>query len=315
MAKRNQDWRIFEALVERLQRAFNPHATIVRNDRLKGCDTERSREIDISIRYTLGTTNLLIVVDCKKYVRKIDLPVFDAFTCLMNDVRANAGIMVCEKGFSKAVKKLAAKKNIELFTFQDTERPNWQVKIRVPVCVDQWILTPIELSVHYANGTIDYLPNDEGLHLNDVGTGKKMTAATLCRVLWDEHPDKKDGSVAWEFDSPSADAQKFRIGFEAKRERFTRWATLSLVGLTNVADGLTYTDKFDIKTSDESFETNNHENSLLPPGNFPFGVLVSTTVVKSVELEKSGIDLKKNFITLAISGKHKPISLKLPGNM
>jgi hypothetical protein len=318
--KQQPSWKSFEALIERLEKAFHPNATIVKNDHLPGHDSGRSREIDVSIRYKLGATCLLIVVDCKKRTRKIDLPEVHAFHGLMTDVRANAGSMVCEKGFSKSAKRLAAQHNIELFTFQDTQHPNWQLKARIPVCVEQWVLTPIALNVKFADGSIHPIADEKEVEVTDIHTGGKSLCGDLAAKLWNDHPDKKNGPVVWELDARAINEEtnsnashKLQIGVDAKLHRFTRWAQLALVGLTKVEDGLTYTDAFDIITNDEPAAFLAADDKLLPAGDYPFGVLVKTAVISTTQTGRKKIDLERNSIKLSLAGKpSKPISIRLP---
>src|SRR5436309_2741660 len=77
-------WKQFEDLVERLHRAFHPNAAITRNDHILGKDSGRSREIDIAIRYKLGATELLLIVDCKnvRLLSAIFYPLFQELPLL-----------------------------------------------------------------------------------------------------------------------------------------------------------------------------------------------------------------------------------------
>ena len=68
-----KEWREFEELVEHLHRRLHPGAVIKKNDRILGKDSERLREIDVSIRYELGPSKFLIVVECKRHKRLLDV--------------------------------------------------------------------------------------------------------------------------------------------------------------------------------------------------------------------------------------------------
>lgn len=86
-------WKEFEAIVARLQKTFNKAGVVARDDKIIGRITGRSRQIDVSIRATFGTENVLIVVDCKKWSRKADVKAVEAFAGLKKDVAAQIGIM------------------------------------------------------------------------------------------------------------------------------------------------------------------------------------------------------------------------------
>jgi predicted Mrr-cat superfamily restriction endonuclease len=100
-------WREFEALVARLQRAFNKTAKVICNEKILGKRSGRIRQIDISIRTKIGTENVLIIVECRMRNRKIDVQAVEAFAGAMNDVGAQMGIMVSTSGFSKAAYVIA----------------------------------------------------------------------------------------------------------------------------------------------------------------------------------------------------------------
>jgi len=52
----------FEALVARLQRAFNKTAKVICNEKIPGKRSGRVRQIDISIRTKIGTENVLMII-------------------------------------------------------------------------------------------------------------------------------------------------------------------------------------------------------------------------------------------------------------
>ena len=60
-------WQEFETLVEKLTRSFHPKCVVTRNDHIFGKNSQRERQIDVSIRHKEGIFDLLIVVECKRY--------------------------------------------------------------------------------------------------------------------------------------------------------------------------------------------------------------------------------------------------------
>ena len=77
-------WKEFEDLVERLQRSFHPGAVVTRNDHVRGRNSQSLRQIDISIRQKVGIHDILIIIDCKKRSRKIDIGGVSEFAGLQN---------------------------------------------------------------------------------------------------------------------------------------------------------------------------------------------------------------------------------------
>jgi hypothetical protein len=143
MRKRSKaDWREFEELITSLQRGFYPGARITTNDHIPGQNSGVLREIDICIRHTLGLQELLIVVDCKKRSRVLDVTGMEGFVGLKKDVGANAGVIVNEKGFSKGALRLAKREGIQALTFHDTRGGGWEKRLRIPLVLDLRILMP-----------------------------------------------------------------------------------------------------------------------------------------------------------------------------
>src|SRR4051812_12925997 len=69
----SKDWKEFEELVARIESALVPIGAVVKpNDRIKNNLTGRKRQVDASIRFTLGTSPILITVECRKRKHKQD---------------------------------------------------------------------------------------------------------------------------------------------------------------------------------------------------------------------------------------------------
>jgi hypothetical protein len=311
--KANDDsWKAFEHLVERLHRGFHQNAIITPNDKIIGRDTGRSRQIDISIRYKLGPTDVLIIVECKKWRRAVDAPEMDSFIGLKKDVGAHVGIIVCENRFSKAATRLAKQNNIELFTVADTQKPNWQVNAKVRVFVEEWTLSPLLMRGIDPDGKHTDFPDDRCFTLLDP-EGKEDTAAGVVRKIWDEHPKREPGDYFYEMASgttPDCNG-KFVMGFRADVRRYSRGAKLGLLGLKNLTNGLTYTDSLKIETTSEPIVEQKCAGMPKLEVGEAFGVWMQSTEVKTVERAIPDLDLTKNHIEFTLKFGPKPFSLAL----
>ena len=136
----------------------------------------------------------------------------------------------------------------------------------------------------------------------------------MVRRIWEKHPDKRPGHICYDFPvgaNASLLEDQLRIGFNARLRRYTRWASLALVGLTDVASGLTYTDELKLEARAEpEVVHSDHANFPSVPG-WSFGVLVKTTAVKTVQLERSGLNLRKTPIELTVRSSTKPVEISL----
>jgi hypothetical protein len=127
------DWQEYEKLAARIYSELEPHAHVSHNDRIKGADTGRKRQVDVSIRATVAGIDLLIVVQAKNYARPANINAIDAFASVVRDVRAAKGILICNAGFTKPAKDYARNIGIDLCSLHDAQSRNWSLDIKLPL--------------------------------------------------------------------------------------------------------------------------------------------------------------------------------------
>jgi len=95
-------WREFERLVARLMSdEYDDSYTVIPNARIKGCISERKRQIDVLVEYRYNAdVSKRIIIDAKDRSRPIDIKEVESFEGLMKDVQANYGILVCSNGYT-----------------------------------------------------------------------------------------------------------------------------------------------------------------------------------------------------------------------
>ncbi|MGB7194234.1 MAG: restriction endonuclease [Collimonas pratensis] len=131
----NSDWRDLEHLVANIQRGLAPEASVEHNVKVMGKDSEIERQIDIYVKQQIGQYTMTIAIDCKDYKRPVDVKGVEEFAGMVQDIRANKGVLVCPAGFTSSAKKLAKKKEIELYRPVDNNDHKWRVKATMPaVC-------------------------------------------------------------------------------------------------------------------------------------------------------------------------------------
>jgi hypothetical protein len=102
-----KDWeRYEEQIFEKLNELF-PNSSIEKNQKIKGRYSERSRQIDILVRSESIGRKLIIVIDCKKFSKKIDVKTVESFIGFSEDVGAHIGLMITNVGYSKSAQKRA----------------------------------------------------------------------------------------------------------------------------------------------------------------------------------------------------------------
>lgn len=95
--------REFEELITRIESSGLPDgAEVTSPDKLPDRASGTLREVDASIRYTLGTVPVLVTIECRDRSRAAEPRWIDEIISKRNDLGANVAIGVSAKGFSKA---------------------------------------------------------------------------------------------------------------------------------------------------------------------------------------------------------------------
>ncbi len=227
-------WKNFETLIEDLQRAFHPTAVVTRNERIRGRNSESLREIDILIRQKLGIHDLLIIVDCKRRTRKVDVCGVSQFAELKDDVGAHLGLLVTEKGFTRGARNLAQRREITLLTFRDTHRHGWNSTITMPLLVEYWNIIPMIIRIKHSDGTHKDIQSEAELELTDRSSGRPLHIIDILRHCCSREKDLREGNYAYEFscgDSPDQQDLTLHLGFRSKREFYFDRVKFGFFGL------------------------------------------------------------------------------------
>lgn len=106
--KRNKpSWADYEHQVFGEFKQHFPSARIKTNVRVIGRFSKRKRQIDILVTEKTPGGTLKTVVDTKLFKRKVDVKAVDAFAGFVSDVGAQRGILITEKGYTKAALRRA----------------------------------------------------------------------------------------------------------------------------------------------------------------------------------------------------------------
>jgi hypothetical protein len=91
----DKDWRVVERLAESFERVLSPQGAVIKSpDSLPDRITGESKDIDVSIRYTVGSIHLLLVVECRDRARVDDCTWIEQLATRSKDVGANATVAV-----------------------------------------------------------------------------------------------------------------------------------------------------------------------------------------------------------------------------
>ncbi|MFA5805818.1 MAG: restriction endonuclease [Melioribacteraceae bacterium] len=126
-------WKRFEELVKKVQEELAPDAVVKLDDKIIGQETGTIRQIDISVRQSIGNYDILVAIDCKDYSRPVDVKDIEAFIGMIQDIHANKGVVVSASGFTKTAKRRGEKVGLNLYRLVDTGDHDWQVMAYIPI--------------------------------------------------------------------------------------------------------------------------------------------------------------------------------------
>jgi hypothetical protein len=143
------DWRRFELLVSRIEAALVPKGATVRSpDRISDKVTGQLREVDASIRLQVGTTPILITVECRDRVAIQDDTWIEQIAKKKEKIGASATIAVSSRGFTEPASISARHYGIELRTLTDvtgTDAASWTDDVQVSIEFREWRFTRLEV--------------------------------------------------------------------------------------------------------------------------------------------------------------------------
>jgi hypothetical protein len=114
------DWRQFEQLVARIEETLAPKGAVVTSpDRIRDLLTGKLREVDASIRFDVGSTPILITVECRKRRNVQDDTWIEQLASKREKIGAAKTIAVSAAGFSDSATRTAKFYGIELRRLED----------------------------------------------------------------------------------------------------------------------------------------------------------------------------------------------------
>lgn len=101
-------WREFEELVTRIERNLSPGGAVVTSpDKIPDKVTGQIREVDASIRYKVGSADILIMIECRDRNTTQDITWLEQIKSKKDSVGAHQTIVVSKEGFTEPAKRYA----------------------------------------------------------------------------------------------------------------------------------------------------------------------------------------------------------------
>lgn len=140
-----ETWLDLEKLAALIYAELERTSTVTHNATLKGQLSGADRQIDVLIDDPVNRS--LVVVDCKDRARRANVVDVGAFASLVEDVGATGAVLICNRGFSKAARTLAANKGVDLCQLHDVDSRKWRLDVLIPIVWTQIQL--VELSAGF----------------------------------------------------------------------------------------------------------------------------------------------------------------------
>lgn len=148
------EWREFEKAIARIEKALAPsEASITSPDRLPDKVTGELREVDASIRYRLGTSEVLITIECRHRSGIENVRWIEQLAEKQRSIRASITIAVSSSGFTAPAIKKAEMLGIQLRTLSDATTDDfirWLKFQSVELVMDLSELNSISLELYDA---------------------------------------------------------------------------------------------------------------------------------------------------------------------
>jgi len=106
---------------------------------------------------------------------------------VVEDVRANRGMLICRSGFTKDAKTYAENTGIELYNIHDAEKKEWNLNISIPILWKDLIpKATFETKIHLEEGETLHWDN-LGLFLSDDEGQKRVNFLSTFEKLWNQN--------------------------------------------------------------------------------------------------------------------------------
>lgn len=137
-------WAEYEESIHDYLKSTYPESTVKYNQTVTGLYSKTKRQIDVLIEHYVAGQKIRIIVDSKYYNKKIDVKDVESFISMVEDVQASGGILITNKGYSKAAMNRAyyGPKKVELDILNYDELKDYQGPIGIPFAGEYGVVMP-----------------------------------------------------------------------------------------------------------------------------------------------------------------------------
>lgn len=187
MPKQGAEFETLTAEIFNALRNDPKYESVEHNVFLEGIDGPR--EIDVLLKGRVGPCEIITAIECKDYNKNINVTVLDAFDSKLKDVKANKGIIVSRKGFSKTAKQKAKRLGITLCTAHQARSEKWEFNLEIPFIINELEIDLITPKFHIPVGGWDVNELDIW-HINNTHIHQ------LIAEYWNNNDIKSEGTYS-----------------------------------------------------------------------------------------------------------------------
>lgn len=127
-------WKDYELFIKRHFEKLFPDARIRHDVMLPGLKSRTERQVDLLIEADVASFGITIAIDCKYFRRKVDVKHVEEFLGLLNDLKISKGVIITNKGYSKAAYERATyeTRDVELRILDFSELEQFQRFVAIP---------------------------------------------------------------------------------------------------------------------------------------------------------------------------------------
>ncbi|SRR6266849_288983 len=155
-------WKEFEQLVARIEQAIAPSGAELKSpDQLPDKVTGELREVDVSIRYKVGTCPILITIECRDRIKVEDVTWIEQLAEKKRSIGASMTLAVSSIGFSAPAIKKALAVGIEIRTLDEMiaeDFKDWLAVQHVVLDASEWSLAELALELFDAPPNAELSP-------------------------------------------------------------------------------------------------------------------------------------------------------------
>ncbi len=164
--------REFEKMVARIEEKLCPLGAIVTSpDKIKDRVTQNLREVDASIRYTVGSVPILITIECRDRTAVQDITWLEQIKAKREGIAANQTIVVSKEGFTEGAKNYARHHGLILRQLSEVTDSFWLRSIQGLKVFSR------DIRCHMVSYNIGYYPQPEDEGMEQLSVTEEVVSA------------------------------------------------------------------------------------------------------------------------------------------